>query len=299
MMLEDAVTEFFIAKDHTPATRRYYRHVFAPFLTWASKQGAKSTDDLTAPLVRRYLDERRNTPNQLTGEPLSSYSLSTMARGILAWLNWMVEEDLLDPRVPARIKPPKKDHRVLRVLDAKQIDRLFLAAEQSPTPIRDKAILSVLLDTGIRAGEMCGLERHDVSISPDDGYLLIRHGKGRRQREVPLGKRARLALARLLRSHPHEAVFVGKGSAALTPNGLDQVLYALYDHAGRHHFQDLKLGAHLFRHTFAVRYLEAGGDIYRLSRIMGHSQVTTTEGYLRAFTAKQARQRSISPLDAL
>lgn len=69
--------------------------------------------------------------------------------------------------------------------------------------------------------------------------------------------------------------------------------------ASRRHVQGLKRGAYLFRHTFAVRYLEAGGDVYRLSRLMGHSQITTTEGYLRAVTARQARQRSISPLDAL
>jgi integrase/recombinase XerD len=127
----------------------------------------------------------------------------------------------------------------------------------------------------------------------------VRYGKGRRQREVPLGKKARLALARYLRSHHAEAVFPSKGGASLTPNGLDQALYALYDRACRQHYQGLKLGAHVFRHTFAVRFLEAGGDVYRLSRIMGHSQITTTEGFLRAVTARQARQRSVSPLDSL
>lgn len=309
MKLDTALTEFFLSKDHTPATRRYYRTNLPPFFAWCATQTPPSgpvttIDGLTAPLVRRYLDERKQTPNARTGEPLSSHSLYTTARAILAFLNWLAAEDLLDPKVPARIKPPKREQKVLRVLDKRQIERLFLAADTGPaaTALRDRALLAVLLDTGIRASELCGLERADVHLSPDDGWLLVRHGKGRRQREVPLGKKARLALARYLRSHDADAVFIGtnKGKGVpLTPSGLDQILYTLVDRAGRKHFEGLKLGAHLYRHTFAVSYLEVGGDIYRLSRLMGHSQVTTTEGYLRSFTAKQARQGSLSPLDRL
>lgn len=302
--LPTAFTEFLLAKDHTDATRRYYRVHLKPFWAWAARQTppVTTTAALSAPLLRRFIDERKQTPNQRTGEPLSSYTVYTEVRGLLAFLNWLAAEDVIDPKVPARVKPPRREQKVLRVLDKRQIDRLFLSAEQGLTAARDRAILSVLLDTGLRARELCGLTRADVHISPDEGYLLVRHGKGRRQREVPLGKKARFALARYLRTHAADAVFIGtnKGpNVPLTPSGLDQILYALVDRTGRRHFADLKLGAHLYRHTFAVSYLDAGGDIYRLSRIMGHSQVTTTEGYLRAFTATQARRGSISPLDKL
>jgi site-specific recombinase XerC len=147
-------------------------------------------------LVRRFLDERRTQPSGRTGRRLDSHALHTTARVILAWLNWLVAEGELDANVPKRVKMPRKEQKVLKVLDKRQIDRLFLAADSGPQPARDRAILAVLLDTGLCANELCSLERRDVSISPDAGYLLVRHGKGRRQREVPLGKKARLALAR-------------------------------------------------------------------------------------------------------
>lgn len=301
MLLTDAYTKFLLAHDYQPATTRYYRERLGHFMRWLSNQTPPITtvEGLSTTIVRRYLDERKTQPSAVTGKPLDSYTLYSTARGVLAWLNWLVAEGLLDAAIPKRIKPPRREQKVLHVLDKRQIERLFLAAESSPTSVRDKAILSVLLDTGLRAGELCGLRRADVHLTPDDGYLLVRKGKGRRQREVPLGKKARLALARYLHSHQAEVVFCGKGDAPLTPSGLDQALYALYDKAGRRHYQGLKLGAHLFRHTFAVRFIEAGGDVYKLSRLMGHSQITTTEGYLRAHTARQARQGSISPLDML
>lgn len=306
LSLTDSLTEFLIAHDYSPATSRWYREKLPAFFRWAAAQSPPVTtlDGLTAPLIRRYIDERKTQPSKLTGRPLDSFTLHGHVRALRAWLRWLAAEDLLDPRIPARIALPKKEQKVLRVLDKRQIVRLFLAADTGPTALRDHAVLAVLLDTGIRAAELCGLERSDVHITPEEGYLLIRHGKGRRQREVPLGKKARLALARYLRSHQSDAVFVGtnRGSGKgvpLTPSGVDQLLYALVDRAGRRHFEGLKLGAHLYRHTFAVNYLEAGGEIYALSRIMGHSEVSTTEGYLRSVTARQVRQRSLSPLDKL
>lgn len=301
MLLTDAYTEFLLAHDYQPATIHYYQDRLGHFMRWLSNQTPPVTtvEGLFTTLVRRYLDERKTQPSPRTGKPVDSYTLYSTARGVLAWLNWLVVEDVLDATIPKRIKPPRREHKVLHVLDKRQIERLLIAADASPTALRDRAILSVLLDTGIRAGELCGLERSDVHLTPDDGYLLVRMGKGRRQREVPLGKKARLALARYLRSHTVQAVFPGTGEAPLTIYGLDQLLYRLYDTAGRQHFQGLKLGAHLFRHTFATRFIEAGGDVYKLSRLMGHSQITTTEGYLRAVTARQARHGSISPLDAL
>ncbi|MGZ3583287.1 MAG: tyrosine-type recombinase/integrase, partial [Ktedonobacterales bacterium] len=223
MLLTDAYTEFLLAHDYQPATTRYYQQRLGHLMRWLSNQAPPVTTvaGLSTTLIRRYLDERKTQPSARTGKMLDSYSLYSTARGILAWLNWLVAEELLDANIPKRIKPPRREQKVLHVLDKRQIERLFIAADAdaSPTALRDRAILSVLLDTGIRANELCSLERDDVHLTPDDGYLLIRKGKGRRQREVPLGKKARLALARYLRSHTVQAVFPGTGEAPLTIYG--------------------------------------------------------------------------------
>ncbi len=311
MTIHDAFTEFAFSKDWSPASRIWYRKRLMPFFAWLESQGITDLGAITAPLVRRYVDERRTTPTRRTGRPIDSHTLHGDVRAIRAFLHWAVAEDEVDAKVPARIALPKKEQKVLRVLSGEQIARLFHAADararsgETPERVaRNKAILAVLLDTGIRADELCSLQVGDAALAPDESYLFVRKAKGRKQREVPLGKKSRQLLARYLHRYrgtkqSAAPLFLGKGDAPLTPSGLDQVLYSLVDEAGREYFEGLKLGAHLYRHTFAVNYLQAGGDVYRLSRLMGHSTISTTEGYLRAFTARQARQGGISPLDAL
>ncbi len=301
MTLRDAYTEFCFAKDHSRASRDWYAYVLTAFMGWCEQNAAPDLENLTAPLVRRYIDFKRTTPSPTTGRPLDASSLHGHVRGIRAFLNWAAEEGLLDPTLPRRIKLPKKEQKVLATLTAQQVERLFLAAEQSgPRQVvaRNIALLAVLLDTGLRANELCSLERADVHLSPEDSYLLVREGKGRKQRTVGLGKRARLALARYLRTHTGSHVFIGL-RGPLTPSGLDQTLYALRDLAGQQHFVGVKVSAHTLRRTFAVAYLTAGGGIGHLSRLMGHAQTSTTDLYLKTFTSQQARQAGISPLDSL
>jgi site-specific recombinase XerD len=297
MTLDESLPEFLLAKDHSPASRAWYISRLGAFMTWASAHGVTTLDGVTAPLVRRYVDERRQTPSS-RGHPLDSHTLHGHVRAIRAWLNWAAAEELLDDKVAKRIALPKREQKVLQVLAPQQCERLLLAAARSTQPLRDQTLVAVLLDTGLRAGELCALTRDDVHLTPDEAYVLVRHGKGRRQREVPLGVTSRRWLARTLRHHAAPEVFQGE-RGPLTPSGLDQLLERLMAVAGPQHFTGLKRGAHLFRHTFAVRFLEAGGDVYMLSRLMGHSTVSTTEGYLRAVTARQVRQHALSPLDAL
>jgi integrase/recombinase XerD len=154
-----------------------------------------------------------------------------------------------------------------------------------------------LADTGMRAAELTSLTLDAVHFEEDGAYLKLR-GKGRKEREVPMGRLSRRLLhAYIHRSRPANtstALFLAKSGSALTPGGLDQLLYRLRDRAG---VAGVRCSAHTFRHTHAVRSLEAGQDVYRLSRLMGHSTVSTTEGYLKAFSARAARTGGVSVLD--
>jgi integrase/recombinase XerD len=92
-------------------------------------------------------------------------------------------------------------------------------------------------------------------------------------------------------------VFVAKGGRELLPNGLDEMLIRLRRRAGVEHFTGVRVSAHTFRHTFAVRSIEAGVDIYVLARLLGHSAVSTTEGYLKSVSSRAARRAAVSVLD--
>ncbi|HLZ22168.1 MAG TPA: tyrosine-type recombinase/integrase, partial [Ktedonobacterales bacterium] len=127
------------------------------------------------------------------------------------------------------------------------------------------------------------------------------HGKGRKQREVALGKKARLALSRYLhreRQSEHERVFIGK-KGALSSEGLDRLLYRLRDKAGAEHFEGITVAAHRWRHTHAVKSLEAGMDVFVLSKQMGHAEIGVTTNYLKSVSSRQVRSMTISPLDVM
>lgn len=305
MHLQAALTEFEYSKDHTPSSRAWYGSRLGAFVSWATAQGIVDIEALTAPLIRRYVEERRNTPSTRRGQPLSSHTLHGHVRAIRALLNWASREELLDEKIVRRVALPKREQKVLAIFTARQLDLLFRACEQSETPeyvARDKALIAVLLDTGARAAEICDLTIDRTRFTPDEAYLLL-NGKGRKQREVPLGGKARQYLHKYIhRARPDTAeqrVFLAKGGAPLTPEGLDRLLYRLRDRAGAEHFTGVRVSAHTMRHTYAVRSIEAGIDVYRLSRLMGHSTVSTTEGYLKALTSRQARQGAASVLDGL
>lgn len=302
LTLDATYAEMCYAKDWTPKTRRWYDERLGRFTRWAKQTDVNDLSDITAPLVRRYLDELRTTPTARTGKPMDSYTLHGHARAVRTLLFWAAAEDLIDEKIPKRIALPRREQKVLRMLDDRQIELMLDSAKRTDTPLRDTALLSLLLDTGCRASELTGLRLEDVTFTPDVAWILV-HGKGRKQREVGMGKRARAALHRYIHRERHAGpeerrVFLGR-KGPLTPEGLDRMLYRLRDTAGRQHFEGVSVGAHRWRHLHAVKALEAGTDIYTLSKSMGHSEVGVTEGYLRAVNARKLRQLAISPLDTL
>jgi site-specific recombinase XerD len=293
-----AVTEFLFAHEHAEKTRRWYAGMLGTFVTFCVEQGITTIGEVSAPLVRHFFNAVRARHDPRYDVPVSSATVHGYARAVRALLNWCVGEGLLDERVPKRIAMPRQEQKVVQALSPQQVERLLGAAQTS----RDKAIIAVLVDTGLRANELCTLTLDHVRVTPQDAWLLVK-GKRGKWREVGLGKRSR----RLLHTYIHRErlatcaplvphtlsdmpyVFVGR-RGPLTPSGLDQLLYRLRDEAGAEHFTGVRVSAHTLRHTFATLYLAGGGDVYKLSRLMGHSSVTVTEQYLRSFRAKDARQ---------
>lgn len=299
MRLTDAITELRYSKDWSPQSAAWYDGRFKAFVLWAEQQDVTELEQITPSLVRRYLDYLHNRTTR-TGKPLDSFTVHGHIRAVRTLLFWAASEDLIDEKIPKRIQPPKKEQKVLQVLSDKQLALLFKAASMTDTPLRDTSLLYLLLDTGCRASELCGLKMQDVTFTPDAAWILV-HGKGRKQREVALGKKARLALSRYLhreRQSDNERVFIGK-KGALNSEGLDRLLYRLRDKAGAEHFEGITVAAHRWRHTHAVKALEAGMDLFAVSKQMGHAEIGVTTNYLKAVTARQIRSMTISPLDVM
>src|SRR5690242_2064138 len=173
MQLEDACTELRYAKDWTPQTAIWYDRRLGAFLSWCREQGALALEDVTPQLVRRYVSYLQTRTNFRSGTPLDSHTVHGHVRAIRALLFWAASEELIDEKVPKRIKPPKREQKVLQVLSDDHLARLFKAATQTDTPLRDTALLSLLLDTGCRASELCGLKLADVHFEPDTAWMVV------------------------------------------------------------------------------------------------------------------------------
>ena len=197
---------------------------------------------------------------------------------------------------------PRVDIKVIETFTPDQIKALLKACEKEYTDalrVRDVALISVLIDTGIRATELLTLTVDHVFLDKEDPYIKV-YGKGRKEREVGLGKAARLALQRYINRYRPRTdlpyVFLSRYAIQLTRSGLNTLVYRLGEWA---HIEGVRCSPHTFRHTFAVTYLMKGGDVYKLSRLMGHTSVAITEVYARSMKARDARSGGRSILDNL
>jgi integrase/recombinase XerD len=294
MDLADAISDYLAdcyARNLSHQTISWYTQKLHAWTKASPKGGAVA--DLTAARVRAYL-------GGLAVGDQTRHGYTQVVKGFLVWCE---EEKLLSRGVAARIKLPKVEKTVIKTLSRDQVRRLHLAVDRQVyrrLVLRDHAILDVLLGTGLRASELCSLTVGRTFVqNPADCYLLLK-GKGKKEREVGLPPDACKRLRRWLRerpSVPYEEVFVGRGRP-LAVSGVDQLLYRLERRAGDEHFTGIRVSAHTFRHTFAVTYLSEGGDVYKLSKLMGHTSVSTTERYLRDYMQRGARQGGPNVLSA-
>jgi integrase/recombinase XerC len=182
-------------------------------------------------------------------------------------------------------KTPKLDRRLPTYLDRDHTQKLFDWAESRAGgdefgPTRDLAILELFYSTGIRLSELSGMNLEDLDLLSDQAKV---RGKGRKERIVPVGSRAVLALRRYLnlrevvvalRGADRRAVFVSRRGRRLTPRSIQRVVHAMFDAVGGD-----GLRVHSLRHTFATHMLDAGADLRAVQELLGHASLSTTQIY--------------------
>lgn len=205
--------------------------------------------------------------------------------------NWCSVEQLAEARSLRTLRRPQVPHKLVEPLDDAALRRLLDAAS-----VRDRAIVLLMLDTGLRLSEVAGLRASD--LRPDGSAKVL--GKGARERIVPVGNAARQALLRYLRelgpAEPDKPIFRSRGGGSLGARGVQQVFNRLKARTGI----PGRCSPHLMRHTFARSYLVNGGDAFSLQRILGHTTLDMVKRYVAlADTDLAARHRAASPADRL
>jgi site-specific recombinase XerD len=273
---------------HSAKTIRWYRWVLETFARWLTQQGRSTRiTEMTIADVRAFLQAEAQRTTIYPGHPtgveragqLSDRTLHGYARAIRAFFNWLVNEEYLDKNPLARLRPPKLEKRYKDILSVAEIERLLAELNQRTfLGARMYAMVAVLYDSGLRAGELVQLDIGDVDWS---GYQLRVMGKGKKERLVPFSPVTQRALRKYLTlREPYaldgqEALFISARGARLTRDAVSHAVKHLGQRAGIP-----RLHPHLLRHSAAVAAIMNGANQFELKRILGHAQLATTDGYM-------------------
>lgn len=242
-------------------------------------------------VVQHLLTEKREYQRgrRCEGETLAPVTVRAFVRIFKSFFNWCYQEDLIDHNPAARLAPPKVPVRIRSAFTPEHISRMLAACDTStPLGFRNYVIVLLLLDTGMRIGELCGLKVTDVH----ERFVKV-FGKGRREREIGIHPEVSKLLWKYIHKYRHpaepdeQALFIGRYGEPLQVIGMNFILKQVQEQSG---LTDVKFSAHVFRHTFAKRYLKNGGDLFNLSREMGHSDVQITKIYLEDYSSTEARR---------
>ena len=281
-------------RDLTPHTVRAYVGDVAGLLEHARRMGQHEVSELDLRTLRSWLARL-----QSTGRARSTLARrAAAARVFTAWLQRTGRRDgdpgalLMSPR-PHRTLPA-----VLRPDEARRlVEAAVAAADDSPVGLRDAALLELLYATGIRVGELVGLDVDDV----DGERLLVRVlGKGRRERTVPYGVPAARAVGRwlaggrpaLLTPASGPALFLGVRGRRIDQRAVRTLVHRrVAEVAGAP-----DLGPHGLRHSAATHLLEGGADLRSVQELLGHSSLATTQRYTHVTTDRlRAAYRQAHP----
>lgn len=272
-------------------------------------------DKITKSQVVAFLTDLGENPQPHPGatkrapKPLSKKTILNVHIGLSALWTWAVAEGYVDRHLMREIEPPRPERRAVDPFTESDLKRLMRACQSTleyvrngrlvrqrrPTMIRDEAIVLLLLDTGMRAHELCGLTVRDVDIKNRKLRVM---GKGDRERVLQFSARTGKSLWRYMtryrgESGSGEAVFLSKNGRPITSHGLLQFCYRLGQRA-----EVSDCHPHRFRHTFAINYLRYGGDAYTLQSILGHSTMEMVRRYLNlAQMDIAAAHRRASPVE--
>jgi integrase/recombinase XerD len=213
--------------------------------------------------------------------PCSPATINRKTAALRSFYRHLRREELVSEDPTATLSPPAKSRKLPQVLSYAEVKRLLdSAAGADAIQLRDRALLELMYGCGLRASEAVGLEVTDLDLR----RAFVRpHGKGSKERMVPVGREAAAAVTRYLRSgrpelvgtKPEGKLFVNFRGGPLTRQGLYKIIQRHAKAAGL----EGKMSPHTLRHTFATHLLSGGCDLRSVQEMLGHADVSTTQLY--------------------
>jgi site-specific recombinase XerD len=232
---------------------------------------------------------------------LTGHTINCYLRTVSAFWSWLLREGLIHSNPFSTVKIPKAPRKVITPFTEEQIHSLLQAIDTSSTAgLRNYAVVLMLLDTGMRLGELIGLKGNDVDLR---NRTLKVFGKGAKERRLPIGKRLLAALWKYQLYRPQPATgsidnfFLTREGWPLNKNRVETIIKNLGRKAG---LQGVRCSPHTFRHTFCIQFLRNGANLFSLQQMTGHSSLEVLRGYVAlAESDLKAAHQKFSPADNL
>ncbi len=303
----DLMTRFIDRPNLSERTRDYYANLLGNFERYARSKAFPGPQEITREHVREFLDyvateEHRWPWGRPTSKKAAPATVHHYGKALKIFFNWAVDEEYLDHNPLERLKlgsphykevEPYSDEEVYAILRLCEDDVRFRYAYLG---IRNKAIISLFVATGIRLEELTGIRLPDLDPRLQQVQVM---GKGRKRRSLPINGEAKKALRRYLQVMPAsgDELWKTEEGEPMSRHAMKIMIARLKRRAG----VTSGGGAHRFRHYFATRYLEAGGDLNSLRLLLGHTTLAMVLKYSRYIDIQKALagHEQFSPLDRL
>lgn len=274
--------EHLAVRNYSPRTIESRDKLLRLFIVWCDDRSLTRPQQIDRPILERY-QRHLFYYRKKDGEPLSTRSQHARIIPIRHWFTWLVKQGHLLYSPATDLELPRLEKRLPKaILSAKEAEMVLAVPDiGNAIGLRDRAILETFYSTGMRRMELINLTVH--SIDAERGTVMIRQGKGKKDRLIPIGERALAWIEKYKESARPELVsgredgtlFLSNLGGAFVPDRVTQLAKGYVDRSGVG-----KQGAcHLFRHTMATLMLEGGADIRFIQAMLGHAELSTTEIY--------------------
>lgn len=279
-------------------TIKSYNACLLMLAQWLETKGITDAEKVKSGDIDAYINwvDRRGHMRQ--NKSVSKITINGYIRDIKVFFNWMVDYDYIN-KSPVRIKQFKVERPTVAYVDDNEFRELLKSINKSKFPeYRDNIIIQTLLDTGMRIGECLSLKDSDVNFKNNSIFLEWDKTKGKKSRTVFFGMSTRNNLKLWIRHRNNfvdtDYLFPNQFGTELAINTFERNLRVYQARIGLS-----GITPKTFRNNFAKRYLKNGGDIYTLSRILGHSSVTVTEKAYCDLDDDDIKSMYISPISRI
>jgi len=274
----------------SPASIRDYSYKIGRCIEFLLGCGIKGASEVNTNHIRMFLAhlQESNKPGSVIG----------YYKSVHRFFAWLVEEEVIEKNPVEKVRPPKVPQKVIQPFQPEHIQKLLSLCDNSIVGLRNKALILLFTDTGIRLREMSDLKVDDIDF---DREVVKVMGKGARERFVAISRLTQKALLKYLLSRGSDSawLWLTEEKKPLTLEGIAQVFKKTLK--ARSGLKDVRVSPHTFRHTFATTALRNGADIRDVQSLLGHSTLRMTMRYVATVNSEQAVQRhkKWSPVDAL